>query len=163
MECKIKFYTNNNDFKEKIKESMKNVTKTYTSHSHTKDSIEKIRNSLLLHYKHKRELLLKTTSFNNLPKELAKKIFIEEKKNKCDLCGFEYTDSITGKGPFEIHHKDGNRNNWNRNNLEYICLNCHWKTDTYRFRNRSHTEETKKKISKNNYQTRKRAGNSVVE
>lgn len=33
----------------------------------------------------------------------------------------------TTKGTLEIHHKDGNRNNNARSNLEYLCKSCHRK------------------------------------
>lgn len=44
-----------------------------------------------------------------------------------------------GRGPYEIHHIDGNRKNNSVTNLQYLCLICHWKTDNYRFKGRSHS------------------------
>jgi len=41
-------------------------------------------------------------------------------KKVCARCG-------TTKGTLEIHHKDGNRNNNARSNLEYLCRSCHRK------------------------------------
>lgn len=40
--------------------------------------------------------------------------------NKCSHCG-------TTKGPFDIHHKDGNRKNFKRSNLTVLCRSCHRK------------------------------------
>jgi predicted nucleic acid-binding Zn ribbon protein len=93
---------------------------------------------------------IKFLSENNLFNEATinqkKRILYYEKGNRCEICGYEYTDEKTGKGPFEIHHIDGDNKNWNRENLKIYCLNCHWKTPNYRFRNRKHTEESKEKF-----------------
>ena len=94
------------------------------------------------------EYKIQTTEFEFLPKGLIKKIFKKEKGNKCESCGFEYTNE-KGEGPFEVHHKDGDHDNWKKENLELLCLNCHWKTDNYKFYGRKHKEESKKKISEN--------------
>ena len=37
--------------------------------------------------------------------------------------------------PLELHHKDGNRKNNQRSNLELLCPNCHALTDNYRGKN----------------------------
>ena len=34
--------------------------------------------------------------------------------------------------PLELHHKDGDHNNNNLDNLQLLCPNCHTLTDTYR-------------------------------
>lgn len=39
-------------------------------------------------------------------------------KKKCTKCG-------TTSGQLDINHKDGNRNNNNRSNLNYMCRSCH--------------------------------------
>lgn len=39
---------------------------------------------------------------------------------KCSKCG-------TTKGPFDLHHIDGDRNNTNRSNLRVLCRSCHRK------------------------------------
>jgi len=115
----------------------------------------KIQLGLLKYWEKRRKELINELQFEMLPKSLIKRIIKEENKNTCEICGYSYTDPNNGKGPFEVHHKDGNNNNWKRDNLILLCLNCHWKTDYYRFKNRKHTEETKKKISINNYSKRK--------
>ena len=43
---------------------------------------------------------------------LIDKMF-EESKGKCELCGFEYKGTRE-KGPIEIHHIDGDNQNWIR-------------------------------------------------
>ena len=37
--------------------------------------------------------------------------------------------------PLELHHKDGNKNNNALNNLEILCPNCHYFTETYKTKN----------------------------
>lgn len=92
------------------------------------------------------KFLSENNLFNDCTINQKKRIIFYENGNKCEICGYEYTDEKTGKGPFEIHHNDGNNKNWSRENLKIYCLNCHWKTPNYRFRNRKHTEETKEKL-----------------
>jgi len=90
----------------------------------------------------KRQLIMKTLPFKQWPSSLIKMYLFKEIGNRCEECGFEYTDPITGKGPFEPHHKDGNKCNWKRENLEILCLNCHWKTPFWKFKNRKHKRES---------------------
>ena len=70
----------------------------------------------------------------------------EKFNNKCCKCNYKYTDNIRKRGPFEIHHKDGNHDNWKKDNLIVLCLNCHWKTPNWRFRGKKHNKETLKKL-----------------
>lgn len=116
----------------------------------TDEHKEKISISLLKKSQQRIGLLLKTKNFEDLPKSLIKKLLKEEKMNKCESCGFEYSDE-KGNGPFEVHHKDGDRNNWKKENLSFLCLNCHWMTGTYKFKGRKHRTDSRKKISENNF------------
>lgn len=51
------------------------------------------------------------------------------KEHRCEVCGYE---NWMGKPiPLELHHKDGNRNNWDIGNLEIICPNCHAQTNNH--------------------------------
>lgn len=43
------------------------------------------------------------------------------KKGKCALCGFEPVDACQ----LTIDHKDGNRRNNDKDNLQTLCRNCH--------------------------------------
>lgn len=43
---------------------------------------------------------------------------------KCSRCGFDKTRPLDGKAPLILQHKDGDSNNWNLDNLEFICFNC---------------------------------------
>lgn len=53
---------------------------------------------------------------------------------KCSVCGL--THWLGKLIPLELHHKDGNKNNNNLENLEILCPNCHYFTDTYKSKNR---------------------------
>lgn len=136
--CCGKFLSNDKEFRKKLKESRKNKP-------FSKERCEKIKISLINFNQKKREMLIKTKGIEYLPLNSLKKEFKKEKGNKCEECKFEYTDE-NGKGPFEIHHIDGDHDNWKRENLRMLCLNCHWKTNNYRFKRRNHSNETKKII-----------------
>ena len=55
------------------------------------------------------------------------------KVHKCEEC--EGTTWCGEAIPLELNHIDGNRYNWNLDNLELLCPNCHAQTDTYRGKN----------------------------
>ena len=61
-----------------------------------------------------------------------KKVFNEQGKccNRCKI-----VDCNNEQVTFELEHKDGNRNNNFRENLEVLCPNCHSQTTTWRGRN----------------------------
>ena len=54
-------------------------------------------------------------------------------EQKCDCCGL--SEWLGKPIPLELHHKDGNRDNNNLNNLELRCPNCHYFTETYKTKN----------------------------
>lgn len=43
---------------------------------------------------------------------------------KCSRCGYDRTRLLDGKSPLILRHKDGDKNNWNLENLEFVCYNC---------------------------------------
>lgn len=102
------------------------------------------------------KIIMETTPFEQWPIRLIKRHLFEENKNVCEKCSFSYTDPETGNGPFQIHHIDGNNKNWNRNNLEILCLNCHWMTPNFAFKGRKHTNKTKKILSEKTKQWHKK-------
>lgn len=55
------------------------------------------------------------------------------KEKKCECCGREIWQSKPI--PLEVHHKDGNKYNNELDNLEILCPNCHYFTDTYKIKN----------------------------
>lgn len=48
------------------------------------------------------------------------------KLEKCEICG--HTESL------ELHHKNGDHTDNRLDNLQILCANCHYKTDTFRGR-----------------------------
>ena len=56
-------------------------------------------------------------------------------KSRCNKCGLE--SWLNNPIPLELHHKDGNKLNNALNNLELLCPNCHYFTETYKSKNRS--------------------------
>ena len=55
------------------------------------------------------------------------------KEAKCEKCGNIEWNNLPI--PLEVHHKDGNKENNQLDNLEMLCPNCHAQTDSYRGRN----------------------------
>ena len=49
---------------------------------------------------------------------------------KCACCG--NSEWLGQPIPLELHHKDGNKDNNNLDNLELRCPNCHYFTETYK-------------------------------
>ncbi len=61
------------------------------------------------------------------PKTLKTRIiqagFIEE---KCDRCGFSERRVVDSKVPLILHFKDGDKSNWKKENLAFLCYNCYF-------------------------------------
>ena len=108
---------------------------------------EKVRKALLIRNREKFLRRVNDTPFEKLRVKDKIKVVFEEVGNKCEACNYEYTDPETGKGPFEIHHIDGDHKNWTRNNLKVLCLNCHWKTPNWRFKGKTHSKHTRVLLS----------------
>jgi predicted nucleic acid-binding Zn ribbon protein len=58
---------------------------------------------------------------DNIKNQYALKLrLIEKRGDVCERCDYNKTDIL------QIHHKDRDRSNNNLENLELICLNCHY-------------------------------------
>lgn len=55
------------------------------------------------------------------------------KEKSCECCGQSVW--MNNPIPLEVHHKDGNKYNNELSNLEILCPNCHYFTDTYKTKN----------------------------
>ena len=76
-----------------------------------------------------REKRIQTLSYEEL-KSSEKLSFIKfEQSNKCDICRLDTWNKISLT--LELHHKDGNKLNNTRENLQFLCPNCHSQTKTY--------------------------------
>lgn len=64
---------------------------------------------------------------------------VAKRGHKCESCGLEVWLEKTI--PLEVHHKDGNNQNNDPDNLELLCPNCHAFTDYYRGKNINGTEK----------------------
>lgn len=61
---------------------------------------------------------------------LKQKLFKEHlKEQKCEICGI--TEWLGKPINLQLHHKDGNNQNNNLDNLMILCPNCHSQTDNY--------------------------------
>lgn len=56
------------------------------------------------------------------------------KERVCERCGL--SKWLENPIPLEVHHKDGIKLNNELINLEILCPNCHYFTDTYKTKNR---------------------------
>jgi 5-methylcytosine-specific restriction endonuclease McrA len=48
---------------------------------------------------------------------------LRKQKNKCSHCGWKFQNQTDERT--HLHHKDGNHENWKRNNLTVIHESCH--------------------------------------
>ncbi len=90
-------------------------------------------------YKNPESVLKEDTYFTGTQKRAFKLIT----PYKCEKCGNK------GKWKSEelilhIHHKDGNRRNNTKENLIYLCPNCHSQTDNFCFKGRKHKKHIDK-------------------
>ena len=143
------------EINEKVSETLKKThTKGYPFANFSEErriELHKKQSETLKEYHRKRkEHIKKIVPFEKWSKALIYEFLFEENGHICEKCGYHYVDSKINKGPYEVHHKDGNKKNWKKDNLEILCLICHWKTGNWRFRGKKHTEDAKRRISKNN-------------
>lgn len=86
----------------------------------------------------KNKMYYETGQFNklvNINKDLKpyyKEKILEEQNNKCNTCKNNTWNNLPLV--LEIHHKDGNKYNYLRENVECLCPNCHSQTDTWKTR-----------------------------
>ena len=73
------------------------------------------------------------TPFDKLGMVNRKRRVLEEQDGKCNRCGLDKW--LTELLVLELEHKDGNKKNNVRENLECLCPNCHSLTPTWRGRN----------------------------
>jgi len=87
------------------------------------------------------QLSLPWESISNM--RLKRLKVLKEQNGKCNKCGVSEWQGETLT--LELEHKDGNNKNNSRDNLEFLCPNCHSQTSTWRGRNKNNFG--KKKVS----------------
>lgn len=81
------------------------------------------------------------SDWNKLGYDTKRERVILEQKGCCNHCQI---NEWRGKPlTLELEHKDGNKKNNERSNLEAICPNCHSLTDTWRGRNTENGKRNK--------------------
>ena len=74
---------------------------------------------------------------------LARRMLLLEFGHRCMRCGL--SEWLENEIPLEVDHKDGNSDNWTKENLALVCPNCHALTPTYKAKNRFHGSNRQKK------------------
>jgi len=83
--------------------------------------------------------------WEEMPRESKRKRVILEQSHRCARCGIsEWLGAVL---ILEYHHKDGDRLNDARDNVEALCPNCHSQTETFRGRNLKHIGAGQTKVS----------------
>lgn len=83
----------------------------------------------------RKEKLVLEKKYEEMTKLFLREVLLIECENTCENCGNSLWNGE--QIPLEVHHKDNNNKNNRRDNLEVLCLNCHFQTDNYRFRGRT--------------------------
>ena len=76
--------------------------------------------------------------------DFVRKYLYERSNYKCEKCGFEGYNPITGNSILQIHHINGDASNNNENNLQVLCPNCHAMTDSYMALNKGKSTRDKR-------------------
>lgn len=72
---------------------------------------------------------------------------LEKANHKCEVCGWDKINPITGRSPLEINHIDGNATNCRPENLQVICPNCHSLTPTWKALNKGNGNKERLRYS----------------
>jgi len=116
----------------------KNYAKTYTDNETGKTLFELHKNQAgkgipkiltRAHAKAKIEDVLngKVAPYSWTPQKLKKKIIQEGiLEEKCSKCGHSERRAIDLKVPLILHFKDGNKENFLLENLDFLCYNCYF-------------------------------------
>lgn len=70
---------------------------------------------------------------------------IQKRGRRCESCGWEKVNPITGLVPIQVNHKDGNPERHRPENLELLCPNCHSLTPSFGGLNRGRGRSARRK------------------
>ena len=73
-----------------------------------------------------------------------RKYLLEKYNNKCQQCGFEGYNKLTGNSILQIHHSDGDSSNNSVENIQLLCPNCHAMTENYMALNKGNSSRDKR-------------------
>jgi len=74
---------------------------------------------------------------------VARRLLLEEFGHRCFGCGLEkWLDVLL---PLEVHHEDGDAENYQKENVKLLCPNCHALTPTFRNRNPQASEKRRRR------------------
>lgn len=143
---------NSRIFSEKTKElkSLKNkdyylknpdAVKRHYDSIWTAEAREKASKKSIQNHQKRFNKALETIPWEEMNNGLRRKIVLTEQNGCCNKC--KLSEWFGTKLTLELEHKDGNNQNNNRDNLEFLCPNCHSLTETWRGRN----NKRKQKIS----------------
>lgn len=79
---------------------------------------------------------------NTIGKKLVRKYLLLTREHICSQC--QLTTWRDVPIPLETHHKDGDHNNNEEENLELLCPNCHSLTDNYKSKNNGHGRDNRR-------------------
>ncbi len=77
---------------------------------------------------------------------VARRLLIEEFGHQCFGC--RLSGWLGKEIPLEIHHKDGNSENYKKDNIHLLCPNCHALTPTFRNKGKRQASEQRRKRRK---------------
>ncbi len=124
----------NNNVSKRQDVKLKLIKNHWSKSSNKLDTSKKLSESRINAWNKQKKLKIASLPFEKLSRKLRYEILFNERGNKCEICGYEYIDDKSKKGPFEIHHIDGIKLNNKKENLQILCMNCHWKTSNWRNR-----------------------------
>lgn len=81
-------------------------------------------------------------------KRPIREYMLEKVGFKCEECGWDKKNPITGRAPLEIDHIDGNSINCKEENLKVLCPNCHSLTPTWKALNKGNANQERLQYSK---------------
>lgn len=123
-------YSSNKNKKQKGKKISIAMKKRWKTKPHIDPiKFKEITKKALKKQKKNRQYLYKHGSWDELPLSFKKRSLLEEQNGKCSICGI---NEWQGKSlTLHFDHIDGDNKNNSRENVRYICPNCHSQTETY--------------------------------
>lgn len=77
----------------------------------------------------------------------VREYLLDRASQKCESCGWDKINPLTGKSPLEINHIDGDATNNRPENLEVLCPNCHSLIPTWKALNKGNGNKERLRYS----------------